>query len=137
LDRIIQRQNWRGLGTTEYRTWNIRSITGKEKELVEEMKKTKVTILAVTETMKKGQGIEWLDDGFVLIHSAVPKGERARAGVARVVHKEMKAKLKSWNFMSKRILTVQIQESEANPLTAVAVYGPNEDETAKQKEYIL
>ena len=129
MDGAIRRRNWRELGTTEYGTWNVRSITGKEKELVEEMRKTKVKILAVTEIKKKGQGIEGLDDGFVLIYSGVPKRERARAGVACVVHTAMKAKLKSWNFVSKRILTVQI-ELDANPLT-VTVYEPNEDERAE------
>lgn len=37
-------------------TWNIRSITGKENELIEEFAKAKLEILAITETKKKGKG---------------------------------------------------------------------------------
>ncbi|KAK9730806.1 hypothetical protein QE152_g14166 [Popillia japonica] len=38
-------------------TWNVKGITGKEKELEEEFVNMKVDILAITETKKKGQGI--------------------------------------------------------------------------------
>ena len=37
-------------------TWNVRSINGKEVELIDEIKKYRINILGVTETKKKGQG---------------------------------------------------------------------------------
>ena len=39
-------------------TWNVRSIKGKEVELVNEVKKYKVDKLGITETKKKGRGVE-------------------------------------------------------------------------------
>ncbi|KAK5641093.1 hypothetical protein RI129_009640 [Pyrocoelia pectoralis] len=37
-------------------TWNIRSMNGKEIEMIEEFKKTKLEVLDITETKKKGVG---------------------------------------------------------------------------------
>ena len=65
-------------------TWNVRSIKGKEKELVEEVKKYKVDILGITETKKKGKDEEDLGS-HKLIYSGVNPNERARAGVALLV----------------------------------------------------
>lgn len=73
--------NWYGLGTENYGTWNKRGINGKEIELLQEIKLTTVKILALTETKKKGQ----LD---MLFFSDVPNNERARVGIACLVHKD-------------------------------------------------
>jgi exonuclease III len=77
--------NWRGHGSTIISTWNVRGINGKE--LVKEIKETKVKYLVLTETKKKGQGVEELDEDFLLFYNGVPKNERARAGVGCLLHK--------------------------------------------------
>jgi hypothetical protein len=41
---------------TIFRTWNVTSVTGKECEIVEEMRKYKIQTLAVGKTKKKGSG---------------------------------------------------------------------------------
>jgi hypothetical protein len=56
---------WRGKWKMKIGTWNVRSIAGKETELV-----------GVTETKKKGQGIEKLQDGYLLYYSGVPKTQQ-------------------------------------------------------------
>jgi hypothetical protein len=57
-------------------TWNVRSTAGKEIELVGEIKKLNVKILGVTETKKKGQGTEKLQDGYLIYYSGVPKTQQ-------------------------------------------------------------
>jgi hypothetical protein len=62
--------------------------------LVKEIKETKVKYLALTETKKKGQGVEELDEDFLLFYSGVPKDERVRAGVGCLLHKKNKERIK-------------------------------------------
>jgi hypothetical protein len=45
-------------------TWNIRGLSGKENELIEECQKIKVDILGITETKKKGQGSIEVGNGY-------------------------------------------------------------------------
>jgi hypothetical protein len=78
--------------------------------LVKELKETKVKYLASTETKKKGQGVEELDEDFLLFYSGVPKNERARAGVGYLLHKRNKERIKGWNFVNERIMTIDIKE---------------------------
>ena len=50
-------------------TWNIRSITGKERELITEFGQANLDILGITETKKKKQGIMEMKGEHVLIYS--------------------------------------------------------------------
>lgn len=50
-------------------TWNIRSLNGKEHELIEEFEKAKLDIIAVTETKKKEQGMIELERGHLLLYT--------------------------------------------------------------------
>ena len=50
-------------------TWNIRSITGKERELITEFEQANLDILGITETKKKKQGIMEMKGEHVLIYS--------------------------------------------------------------------
>ncbi|KAK9704546.1 hypothetical protein QE152_g27802 [Popillia japonica] len=54
-------------------TWNIRSITGKEKELEKEFEELEIDILAITETKKKAQGIIKTENGHIMLESMVRK----------------------------------------------------------------
>ena len=56
--------------------WNVRALNGKELELAEEIEKFNVDILAITETKKKGQGVENIGPNHVLIFSGVDVRER-------------------------------------------------------------
>ena len=62
--------NWHGYGTTIFGTWNVRGLNGKEHEITKEIKQTKVKYLALTETKKKDQGIEEIED-YILVYSGV------------------------------------------------------------------
>ena len=54
--------------------------------LINEMKKMEVKYMAITETKKKGQRREILEDGFILLQSGVPKTLTAKAGVGCLIH---------------------------------------------------
>jgi len=56
----------------------------KEIDLINKMKKTKVKYLAITQTKKKGQGCETLEDRFILLYSSMPETQR----IVCLIHKE-------------------------------------------------
>lgn len=47
-------------------TWNVRSLKGKEQELIKEMKRYDLDVLGVSETRWKGSGAESIDDHYVI-----------------------------------------------------------------------
>jgi hypothetical protein len=47
-------------------TWNIKSLNGKEVEIVREMEKYRLELLGLSEVKKKGSGEKRLEKGFIL-----------------------------------------------------------------------
>ncbi|KAJ3656654.1 hypothetical protein Zmor_015711 [Zophobas morio] len=47
-------------------TWNIRTLSEKEQELVDEFRKANVTLIALTETKQKGKGELTLGEEVIL-----------------------------------------------------------------------
>ena len=113
--------------------WNVRALNGKEVELTEEMEKSKVDMLAITETKKKGQGVEYIGPNHILIFSGVNVKDRARAGVGLIVHKKLEAIVEDWKFISPRLLEVNIKPKDRDIKLLIA-YGPNEDATKEDKD---
>lgn len=52
--------------TVRIGTWNIRSIYGKEFELIEQMENMKLDMLGITETKKKKKGMTRLSEEYWL-----------------------------------------------------------------------
>ncbi|KAK9722680.1 hypothetical protein QE152_g19576 [Popillia japonica] len=107
--------------------WNIRSLTGKEDEMVYEFNKTALDILVIPETKKKGTGEIDITDGHRLLYSGVPQMNRAAGGIACLVHRRLLQSIITWKGWSERILTVEFLIG-GEILTIIAVYGPNENE---------
>ena len=113
--------------------WNVRAINGKEMELVQEMENFKLDILAITETKKKGQGVESVGLNHILIYSGVDVKERAKAGVGLLIHKKHECLLEDWKFISPRLLEVNTKLMDREIKILIA-YGPNEDATKEEKD---
>jgi hypothetical protein len=114
-------------------TWNIRGLSGKENELIEECQKINVDILGITETKKKGQGSIEVGNGYYLIYSGVPTNERAKAGVGCLINEKWRKKILGWTYISERIIKVEAKNG-GNPITIIITYGPNEDEKTEEKD---
>ena len=113
-------------------TWNVRSIKGKEVELLDEIRKYKINILGITETKKKGQGHEDLGLGHKLIYSGVDIKDRAQAGVGIILTNEHFANTEYICF-NERLIDVNI-ELEDKHINIIVAYGPNEDEITEERE---
>ena len=73
--------------------WNVRTMRGKDWELIEEMKKYDLSVLGISETKWKGSDAKDIKD-FYAIYSGVNEG-RARAGVAVVLSEQLSRYVKS------------------------------------------
>lgn len=113
-------------------TWNIQTLTGKEPELVDEMKKYKVDILGVSEARKKASGTKILNNNYVLRYSGTPWNERAKEGVAIIVSEEMDSKITQWEAVSSRLIWVDVELT--TPVTIVQAYGPTDDQDRAEKD---
>ena len=97
------------------------------------MEKFKIDILAITETKKKGQGVENVGPNHTLIFSAVDVKERAKAGVGLLIHKRQETLVENWTFISPRLLEINMKLKEREVKLLIA-YGPNEDATKEEKD---
>ncbi|XP_039291249.1 uncharacterized protein LOC120352957 [Nilaparvata lugens] len=112
--------------------WNVRTLTGKEVELVEEMRKRKIQLMGLSEVKKKGSGSVELKDGYVMVYSGVVMQSRAKEGVGVVMTPEAFNKVSDWQAINSRIMTVDL-DLELK-VTYVQVYAPTEDSNVQDKE---
>lgn len=115
-------------------TWNIRGLNGKEMEIIEEYEKNNISILAITETKRKGQHETYLGNGHMMILSGVPNKERAAGGVGCIINRDLTGYVKAWECISERILKIEIEPDKENKQNILILYGPNEDATTTTKE---
>lgn len=114
-------------------TWNIRSLNGKEIEIINEFERAGLEILVIPETKKKGNGILELENDHLLVWSGVEDTKRAQAGIGCILHRDIKEKLNKWEAISERILSVELKY-KTHVKTIIAVYGPNEDKRIEEKD---
>lgn len=114
--------------------WNIKTLSGKEIELVGEIKKYKIDIIGLSETKKKGNGITRLANGFTMIYSGVNMRERAKGGVALAMKEELFDQMESWEAVSPRIIIANIQLA-VGKASIIQVYAPTEDASMDDKDH--
>lgn len=74
--------------------WNIRTMRGRESELMDEMKKNRLKMLGVSETKARRNGEKAIGD-VRRVSLGVQTG-RARAGVAVLLSERLDRCLKEW-----------------------------------------
>ena len=70
-------------------TWNTQGIRNKTGEIVHSLQNTKQDIVILTETKKKGNGVEMLGP-FLHFYSGVPKEKRAKRGISILIKRNIK-----------------------------------------------
>ena len=101
--------------------------------MIEEFKKEKLEILAVTETKKKGTG-EITIENHTIIYSGVDVNKRAEAGVGCVISPKYMKKMKEWKAINEKIMVVKLELKNKQVTKLIIVYGPGENDKAKTKE---
>ncbi len=131
LKRKRQRQRHMDIGI-----WNIRSIRGREPELVEEAAKYRLDIVGVSETREKGKGSRDTHMGWKLFYSGVDSADRAHAGVGILTSPRMNDQVIEWLPKSERLGILRIKVGE-RIIALIQVYAPNcENEYVKFVEEV-
>ncbi|XP_024894065.1 craniofacial development protein 2-like, partial [Temnothorax curvispinosus] len=108
-----------------------KGISNKLMEVIHEIKKLDMDIVALSETKKKGSGNIAIND-YVLIWSGIPKVERAKAGVALLVKRKWVKYIKDIQYVNEQCLVVKI-ELYGRVASILAVYAPTEDSPEQVK----
>ena len=105
-------------------TWNVTSLTGKEVELVEEVKKYRLDIVSLSSTKKRGNGIVVLQDGWQLLYSEVEPSTHAQSGVGLLISLPLIDAVIEWKPINERAALLRLQ-LPMKTQAVIQVYAPN------------
>lgn len=103
--------------------WNldVQGLGKKLKDVITGLKHLKIEIAVLTETKKKGSGIEYLSK-YIHIYSGVPKNERAGKGVTILINKKYENKIHNCETINERLATVNLT-IKGHRSSIIGVYG--------------
>ena len=113
-------------------TWNIQGLNKKLEDVIKGVQLMKIDIAVLTETKKKGKGVEQLSD-YVHIYSGVPKNNRACRGVSILINRKYINKLHNWDTINERIAVANLT-LKGHRVSIIGAYGPNEDAPQVEKD---
>ena len=108
-----------GLDRVRLASWNVGTLTSKSLELVQALRRRKVSIACIQETKWRGAKARE-SDGFKLWYSG---GSRARNGVGILVEKELIDRVVEVRRKSDRIMSIKLVLG-AVVLNVICVYAP-------------
>ena len=111
--------------------WNVRTMNGREQELVEKMKRCRLEVLGVSEAKVRGNGVRMIGD-TTCVYSGV-QGGRAKAGVVILLSERFGRYLKEWRCVDERILWIRLKV-EGVWVSLVQVYAPTDDSSVASKD---
>ena len=117
-------------------TWNVCTLRGlgKTEHLAEEMKRYRLSILAVTETHLTGEGEMLLDEesGYTMFFSGRQDGH-SREGVGLALSPYARAAMRHHHAVSARILAAEFL-TQVGPLQVVVAYAPTNQGSEEEKD---
>jgi hypothetical protein len=126
---------------TRIGTWNIRTLhqqPSKSQQLVREFKKSKLTILGVSEHRWADSGeIKWQTDSgnehVSFLYSGKPQDQTRESGVGFLLSAEARRAMIDWNAVSDRIITAKFR-SRARTIAVVQCYAPTNEADSQTKD---
>lgn len=112
-------------------TWNIKTLNGKEEEIVDEMEKYRLNILGLSEVKRKGRGEKTLKKNYKLYYSGVTEG-RAKKGVGFIIKEDLENRIEHWEAVTPRITYITLLLEEK--LTIIQIYAPTTSEDILELE---
>ena len=117
-------------------TWNVRTLRGlgKTEQLAREMKRYRLSILAVTETHLPGEGEMTLEEGgnYTMIFSG-RQDESNVEGVELDLTPHARATMRYHQAVSSRVLVAEFL-TQVGPLLIVVAYAPTDQDCTEEKD---
>ena len=117
-------------------TLNICGIKDKDPDIVQFMKKWKISVLGISDCRLKGNGTKQIQDNYVLTWSGVSMRERAIHGVAFVMQPDRAKKVLGTEFVSERRVKTGLKCKHNNE-TIIQIYAPCNDTYSEEEESIV
>lgn len=88
-------------------TWNVQGIATKQAEVFKEIERFNLDVVALSETKKKGKGIEEFKN-YIHIYSGVNKECRAKKGISIAIRKNLRRYIKKWDCVNEYLMQVDL-----------------------------
>jgi len=111
-------------------SWNVGSMTGKGRELVEVMRQRKIEVMCVQETRWKGNSARELGEGYKIYYSGEKEG---RNGVGVILSPLLKTKVVEVKRAGDRLIKVRVLAGKA-VMDIISGYAPQVGRSAAEKE---
>ena len=123
MDYIIKRRNVNknNIHKIRFGTWNLGTLTGKCKELMDTLKRRKINIACLQETKWKGEKAREIGEGYKLFYSGGI--DNRRNGVGIVVDHYMKDKVVDVKRWGDRLMSIKIV-LDKTILNIISAYAP-------------
>jgi len=113
-------------------TLNAQGIRNKTGEIIKGLEELKQDIAILTETKKKGNGVEILGP-YLHFYSGVPKEKRAKRGASILVKKRY---ITTWEAVNENMIKLHMDLC-GKKLCILGIYAKSDDENAEVKEDFL
>jgi hypothetical protein len=111
---------------------NVQGIRNKTGEIIKGLEELRQDITILTETKKKGKGVETLGP-YLHFYSGVPKEKRAKRGVSILVKKRYKKYITTWEALNENMIKIYMNLF-GKKLCILGIYAISDDENALVKE---
>ena len=128
--KLVQRKKWKKKGRMRIGNWNVGSLTGKGRELVDVMQRRKIMVLCVQETKWKGKSTRKLGEGYKVYYT----GESTRRnGVGIILHPELQESVTEVNRVSDRLMGLKFVKDK-KIWHIISAYAPQQGCSEEEKE---
>lgn len=100
-------------------------MSGKIEEITREIKSLNMDIVALTETKRKGNGTQIIND-YIHVFTGVAKHEREKRGVSIMIHKRHQNKITDYEAIDENIIRVNLNINQ-RPVTVLGIYAISDD----------
>ena len=135
LDRCNLRRHKLRKRTIRLDTLNVHGIRNKTGEIIKCLEELKQDITILTETKKKGNGVEILRPNLHF-ESEVSKEKRAKRGASVLVKKRYKRYIMTWETINENTIKLHMN-LYGKKLCILGIYAISDDENALVKEDFL
>lgn len=130
LKKLVGNKKWKRKGKIRIGNWNVGSLTGKGRELVDVMQRRDIKILCIQETKWKGNSARKIGEGYKVYYT----GENNRRnGVGIILHPELQENVTEVMRINDRIMGMKLVR-DGKIWHVISTYAPQQGCGQEEKE---